>query len=202
MAKSTGHVIDLAEAVERFSPMAVRLFYLRAHYRTPQEYSEELLADAKSAVERLWAFRRRGVPQGDPDPAAMERFIESMDDDFNTPEAVSLLFEVVREGNRILDAGGDAGRHLATFDAISGVLGLALPDSDLGEISDLITELATSLGVEPGATPNETLDSLLEARADARAGKDWATADAIRKRFGELGIVIEDTADGARWHRD
>jgi len=202
MAKSTGHVIDLAEAIERFSPMAVRLFYLRAHYRTPQEYSEDLLADAKSAAERLWAFHRRGEPSGEPDTDIIGRFVEVMDDDFNTPEAVSLLFDVVREGNRILDTGGDADRHLATFATIAGVLGLVPPDTDLSEVGDRVADLAETLGVEPGSTPAATLDRLLEARAKARADKDWATADAIRDRFGELGIVIEDTADGARWHRN
>ena len=202
MAKSTGHVIDLTEAVERFSPMAVRLFYLRAHYRTPQEYSEELLADAKSAVERLWAFHRRGTPSGEPDPEIIGRFVEAMDDDFNTPEAVSALFEVVREGNRVLDAGGDAGRHLATFMTIAGVLGLSPPDTDLEGLADRLTDLASSLGVAVGMTPEATIGRLLDARARARDRKDWATADTIRDRFAKMGIVIEDTADGARWHRD
>jgi cysteinyl-tRNA synthetase len=202
MAKSTGHVIDLTDAVERFSPMAVRLFYLRAHYRTPQEYSEDLLADARSAVERLWAFHRRGTPSGEPDPEVIDRFVEAMDDDFNTPEAVSALFEVVREGNRVLDAGGDAGQHFATFATIAGVLGLSPPDTDLEGLAEQLAELASSLDVARGSTPEATIERLLDARSEARARKDWATADTIRVRIGAMGIVIEDTADGARWHRD
>jgi len=202
MAKSTGHVIDLTDAVERFSPMAVRLFYLRAHYRTPQEYSEDLLADARSAVERLWAFHRRGTPSGEPDPEVIDRFVEAMDDDFNTPEAVSALFEVVREGNRVLDAGGDAGQHFATFATIAGVLGLSPPDTDLEGLAEQLAELASSLDVARGSTPEATIERLLDARSEARARSDWATADTIRVRIGAMGIVIEDTADGARWHRD
>ena len=115
MSKSTGHVIDLAEAIRRFTPMAVRLFYLRAHYRTPQEYSEELLTDAQSALERLWAFRRRAEASGQPEAPVMEAFVEAMDDDFNTAAALGVLFEAVREGNRRLDAGQDAAPLAAAY---------------------------------------------------------------------------------------
>jgi cysteinyl-tRNA synthetase len=202
MSKSTGHVIDLATAVERYSPMAIRLFYLRAHYRTPQEYSEELLSDARSAVERLWAFSRRGEAIGEPDPETMQRFVDAMDDDFNSPEAVGVLFEVVREGNRLLDTGGDARTHLATFATIAGVLGLVPPDSNLGDLEDELSHLAASLGLTPGPSSAATIDGLLAARQEARATKDWETADRIRDGFARLGIVIEDTPDGARWHRN
>jgi cysteinyl-tRNA synthetase len=201
MAKSTGHVIDLSTAIERFSPMAVRLFYLRAHYRTPQEYSETLLADAKAAVERLWAFRRRGGSPSEPDEAVVNRFVEAMEDDFNTPEAVSVLFEVVRDGNRLLDAGEDVGVQVATFDLIAGVLGLVPPAVGLDELDGPLGVLARSLGVDTGSTPEETVELLIDARAAARAERDWARSDTIRDRLGTLGIVLEDTPDGARWHR-
>ncbi|NIY44948.1 MAG: cysteine--tRNA ligase, partial [Gemmatimonadetes bacterium] len=106
MAKSTGHVIDLATAIERFGGAAVRLFYLRAHYRSPLEYSEQLMEDAAAALERLRAFARRGSWVGaQPGGDWLDRFTAAMDDDFNTPDALAVAFEAVKEGNRRLDAG-------------------------------------------------------------------------------------------------
>ncbi|NOY54661.1 MAG: cysteine--tRNA ligase [Actinobacteria bacterium] len=203
MAKSTGQVIGLEEAIDRFTPMAIRLFYLRAHYRTPQEYSEALLADAKASVERLWTFRRRGPGElsTEPDEAAIARFEEAMDDDFNTPEAVGILFDVVREGNRRIDAGEDAGPIFSAFDVIAGVLGLIPPSESLDELRMELAALAEELGIGPGATAEETVERLIAARRVARDERDWATADSVRKRLDDLGVVLEDTADGARWHR-
>ena len=201
MAKSTGHVIRLSEAIQRFSPMAVRLFYLRAHYRTPQEYSEELLADARSAIERLWAFRRRAGNAGEPEPSAMEKFVEAMDDDFNTAAALSVLFDSVREGNRRLDVGQDAAQWVGAFDEITSILGLEAPGLELAGIAGQIDVLLESLGLEPGPTPEESVGRLLSVRNKARTQGDWAEADAVRDGLAALGIIVEDTPDGARWHR-
>jgi cysteinyl-tRNA synthetase len=201
MSKSTGHVIDLAEAIGRFTPMAVRLFYLRAHYRTPQEYSEDLLADARSAVERLWSFRRRSERAGPPDPSVMAAFVEAMDDDFNTAAAVGILFDTVREGNRRLDLGQDAAPLVGAFDEIVGVLGFQAPPSELSEIAAGILELLSSLDLDPAATPEENVARLLVERDRARSDSAWERADAVRDGLAALGVVVEDTPDGARWHR-
>ncbi len=201
MAKSTGHVIDLSEAIRRFTPMAVRLFYLRAHYRSPQEYSDELLADARSAIERLWAFRRRTEVTGHPEPTVMEEFVEAMDDDFNTALAISVLFDTVREGNRLIDRGEDAGPWVGAFDEIVEVLGLEPPRSELAEIAEQVDELLRSLAVSPGATPEESMDRLLSERDQARSRREWERADAVRDGLAALDIVVEDTPHGARWHR-
>ncbi|MGZ8754927.1 MAG: DALR domain-containing protein, partial [Acidimicrobiia bacterium] len=201
MSKSTGHVIDLAEAIRRFTPMAVRLFYLRAHYRTPQEYSEDLLADAQSAIERLWAFRRRGGATARPEASVMEAFTEAMDDDFNTAAAIGVLFDAVREGNRRIDRGHDAAPWVGAFDEIVGVLGLEPPASELSELSEQIDELLEALDLVPAATSEESITRLLKERDEARAGSAWDRADAVRDGLAALGIVVEDTPDGARWHR-
>jgi cysteinyl-tRNA synthetase len=201
MSKSTGHVIDLAEAIRRFSPMAVRLFYLRAHYRTPQEYSEDLLADAQSAIERLWAFRRRGGATARPEASVMEAFTEAMDDDFNTAAAIGVLFDAVREGNRRIDRGQDAAPWVGAFDEIVGVLGLEPPPSELSDLSEQIDELLEALDIVPAATSEESITRLLKERDEARAGSAWDRADAVRDGLAALGIVVEDTPDGARWHR-
>jgi len=203
MSKSLGNFFTVREILKQYAPEVVRFFILSSHYRSPLNYSAEHINAARSSLARLYtALRDVDAETGEPEQAYADRFFEVMDDDFNTPEAVSALFEVVREGNRVLDAGGDAGRHLATFLTIAGVLGLSPPDTDLEGLADRLTDLASSLGVAVGMTPEATIGRLLDARARARDRKDWATADTIRDRFAKMGIVIEDTADGARWHRD
>jgi cysteinyl-tRNA synthetase len=204
MSKSTGHVIDLTTAIERFGGMAIRLFYLRAHYRTPQEYSEDLLADAKAAVGRLWSFRRRAGASTDaaPDPEVVAAFTEAMDDDFNTPAAVAVLFDAVREGNRRLDAGEDAGPIVAAFDEIVGALGLVDPHAGLEGLDATLRRIAERFEVAAPDGPEAVLQALIERRDHARRERAWDTADAIRGALAEIGITLEDTPDGVRWHRD
>jgi hypothetical protein len=108
MSKSTGHIIGLREAIETFGGTAVRLFYLRAHYRSPLEFSDDLLEDAGASLDRIARVLERSESGGSPDPTVMGRFVEKMDDDFATPEALSVLFDAVRDANRALDAGEDA----------------------------------------------------------------------------------------------
>jgi len=198
MAKSTGHVIGLIEALDRWNPVAVRLFYLRTHYRKPLEFSTDALDDAEASLERLWSFRRRapGPIESEPDADALDRFRDLLDDDFDVAGGLSVLFDVVREGNRRIDAREDAGPMLAAYDEIVGVLGLAEPDHGLEGLEDDVAELADRFEVsEP------SVDALLERRAQARADRDWATSDAIRDALAKLDLIVEDTPDGARWHR-
>ena len=107
MAKSTGLVVDLASILATRGGRALRMLYLRAHYRSPIEYSDELLDEAAEALDRLDRFRAR-TQAADPDEAALERFRAAMDADFATSEALSVLFDLVRDGNRMLDNGEDA----------------------------------------------------------------------------------------------
>jgi len=198
MAKSTGHVVTLAGALDTWDPIAVRLFYLRTHYRKPLDYSESALADAEASLTRLRTFRRRvASPIEDPPRAdILDQFKTAMDDDLDVARALAVLFDGVREGNSGLDAGEDVSGLVAAFDEIMGVLGLTVPETlEAGDGS--VAAFAATLGVDEGG-----MDALLALRAKARAEKDWATADAIRDGLAELRITIEDTADGARWHRD
>ncbi len=202
MSKSTGHVVDLLTALDEYQPLAVRLFYLRTHYRKPLEFSSAGLDDAAASLARLWAFRRRmpGLLEDAPDKVVLNRFRAAADDDFDMAGGLAVLFDAVRKGNRRLDDGESAGPLLAAYEEIVAVLGIAEP---LVDLSDVVAGVRT-LGEEYGAAapePGETVERLLARREAARAEHDWAAADAIREGLSALGIVIEDTAYGARWHR-
>jgi cysteinyl-tRNA synthetase len=198
MAKSTGHVVTLAGALDAWDPVAVRLYYLRTHYRKPLDYSEAALVDAEASLARLRKFRRRsdGAMEDSPRADILDQFKEAMDDDLDVAGALAVLFDAVREGNTAIDAGEDVADLVAAFDEIMGVLGLTVPES-LEADDRAVAAFAATLGIVDG-----DMDALLELRARARTAKDWATADTIRDGLGKLNITIEDTADGARWHRD
>ncbi|HEX6947686.1 MAG TPA: cysteine--tRNA ligase [Acidimicrobiia bacterium] len=197
MSKSEGRIVDLATILRERGGRALRLLFLRAHYRSPIEYSSELLADAEEALGRLDRFRERVVP-GEPDPHALDRFREVMDDDFATPEAVSLLFDLVREGNRLADAGEDASALAGAVEEIVGVLGICDAWAAPEEIPD-VTAVAERFGVD--ATGVAAIESLIELRRRARAERRFDEADAIRTALEEVGVQLEDGPDGTRWVR-
>jgi cysteinyl-tRNA synthetase len=202
MSKSTGHVIDLLEGIEKYTPGAVRLFYLRTHYRKPLEFSEEALVDARASLDRIWAFRRRvpGPVEDAPLAEAIDGFKNAMGNDLDNAGALAVLFDVIRDGNRRVDAGEAAGPWIAAYDEIIGVLGLAEPVIALDDLADGIAALAEELGIG-GVTGSEAIAAFMDLRATARTERDWEKADRIRNGLGEIGIVLEDTSDGVRWHR-
>ena len=124
-----------------------------------------------------------------------------MDDDFNTPEGLAVLFDAVRIGNTMLDAGHDVAATAAAFQTMAEVLGLDLAGHSLADLTEAINTLAGSLEVPVAGDPEATVMALIAARATARSEQDWDTADGIRNGLADLGVVIEDSADGARWHR-
>jgi cysteinyl-tRNA synthetase len=205
MAKSTGLVVDLGSLLDQVDPAALRLLFLRAHYRSQFDYTADLLDDAQASLERLRRFEARIdiAPGTEPDAGAMERFTAAMDDDFSTPEAVGLLFDLVRQGNRLLDEGEDASPQMAAFREIAGVLGLLVGpgSSGLQGIVPGLRALAERLGVEPGSDGAATIEALVQARQRARSDHDFAKADTIRNDLAQLGIVLEDGREGTRWVR-
>ncbi len=201
MAKSVGNIVGLLDLLDDYRPTAVRLFYLRAHYRQPIDYSPELVVDADAALGRLWAFRRRsGETDVAPDAEALERFAAAMDDDFNTAEAMGVLFDLVREGNRHLDAGEDAAPYVAAFDEIIGVLGLGEVAEGIEDLLEPLLAIAGRFGVI-ATVPDEIMSGLIAARAGAREEGDFERADSIRDSLAEAGVVVEDGSDGTSWHR-
>ena len=200
LSKSTGHIVDLAEAIETYGGPVVRLFLLRAAYRSPIEYSGDSLGDARAGLDRLRSFVRRAPASSEPDAATLDRFVASMEDDFNTPEALGALFETVRRGNARLDRGDDAGSLIGAVREVAGVLGIDLGGGGLEGLEEPLTELAARYEVEAGSA-EDMVRRLVAARTAARQSRDWSRADAIRDDMAGAGIVIEDSADGVRWYR-
>jgi cysteinyl-tRNA synthetase len=201
MSKSEGNIVGLLDLLDRYRPEAIRLFYLRAQYRQPIEFADDLVLDAEASLDRLWSFRRRaGSTDAAPDAAVIDAFRAAMDDDFNTAGAMAVLFDAVREGNRLLDSGEDTGPIAAAYDEITGVLAIGEVQADLGDLADRLTGLAAGLGLS-ARDPAAIVDGLVDRRATARDERDFATSDRIRDELAGLGIVLEDGPDGTLWHR-
>lgn len=185
MSKSIGNLITIREALNKYGGDGVRLFVLGSTYRSPLTYSEEALAAAKNAAERLrTAVSIEDSGQDTPiDPAAFrERFIAAMEDDLNTAQALAALFDLAREINRGRDGGHSVAGAQATLRELSEVLGLRLDASNEGAI---------------GAVP--FIELLIELRQEARATKQFQLADRVRDGLAALDIVLEDGAGGTTW---
>ncbi len=180
MSKSLGNFTNLVDLIDRVDPRAYRVLVLRSHYRSPIDVTEATTADAVKALDRLDAFARRvrALPAALPDTGVMGRFVAAMDDDLDTPGAMAVLFEAVRQANSCLDdADPVAAAPLAAAVAeIARAVGLVL-HADAAEVPEAVQALA-------------------EARDAARAARDWAAADAARDEIQALGFVVEDSADG------
>jgi cysteinyl-tRNA synthetase len=190
MSKSLGNFFTIREVLEKYDPEVVRFFILRAHYRSPLNYSDKHLDDAKASLTRLYtALRGLQVPPIDIDwqqpPAA--RFKAAMDDDFNTAEALAVLFELANELNK--DRSPQTAALLKQLAAIVGLLQRDPQAFMQGEIQG--DDAAGELDIE----------SLITARINAKKAKDFAEADRIRKALSDAGIVLEDTAQGTTWRR-
>jgi len=204
MSKSLGNFVPVHEAVQRWGADAVRLFVLTSHYRSPLTYSEDALDAAKRGAGRLRtslsvaagtastgestgaAGAGPGLPvrQAGLDAAAFkERFLEAMDHDLNTPQAVAALFDLARELNRARDEGQDVASAHGVLREMADILGLTLAEED------------QSLAAAP------FIQLLMDVREELRQAKRYDLADVIRSRLGELGIALEDTPQGTVWRR-
>ncbi|HJR19210.1 MAG TPA: cysteine--tRNA ligase, partial [Actinomycetota bacterium] len=207
MAKSLKNFVTVQDVLRDYPAPAVRTLLAGAHYRSPIDFSSAALDDGKAAWERLATFGRNATAaleaSGDrpePDAATTEpwraKFTAAIEDDFNTPEALAVLFDLVSAGNPLieeLERRADAGiaRELASqldaFDAMAEVLGLS-PNRDWPDRSGKAVEALGPL-----------VSYLLELRERARKEKDFARADEIRERLANAGIVVEDRPGGPRW---
>ena len=199
MSKSLDNFFTIKEILDRFDPMVLRFFLVHTHYRSPIDFSDANLEEARQAYERLATFRRaleRYSEFAEEEVEGLEEQVEanrlifgrSMDDDFNTRLAVTQVFELVRIGNQVMMEGRLTKRlHRIiedAFDELTGVLGLEF-DLVGGEGASLVAGL---------------VEYLIELRAQARDQKDFTKADGIRAKLKEMGVVLEDGAEGTAWH--
>jgi len=198
MSKSLGNLVTIDEFLSQHSGDAFRMLVLNASYRGPLTFTDDVVRQAESALDRLQAAFKPANPAGqspaEADAAlaaataeARRRFEAAMDDDFNTSGALSHLFDLVRAINQARDAGvaeDPLGNAQASLRQLAGVLGLRLAD-----------------GASESQPAAPFIDLLLEVREEMRQAKHWAVADRIRDRLTELGVVIEDAKSGTTWHR-
>jgi cysteinyl-tRNA synthetase len=188
MSKSIGNLVSIRDLLERGDAIAFRLMVLQSIYRNPLVYTDEALEAARRGVERL-ATAVRGYQAGDHTPSVAvaatlaeseQRFRAAMDDDFNTPVATAVLFDLARAANRA--TGEDQSALQGQLLRLAGVLGLRLEDTSAGA---------------GDATP--FIELLVQLRQELRDAKQWALADGVRDRLETLGVTIEDTPTGTTW---
>ena len=205
MSKSLGNLITIKEALERYSPDAIRIFVLSSHYHSPLTYSEEGLEAAERGADRLAQVISRDDltdSTGEALDAELYRkqFIEAMDDDFNTAQAIATLFDLAREINRYDEAGISFVEAQNTLVSLAReVLGLKLPKTHRISVGGGAVKISGRLSaklIEIPGTVNARVNRLIEERTDCRKAKKWQRADEIRKKLAELGVALEDTETG------
>lgn len=195
MSKSLNNFFTIRDVLEYYDAETVRYFLLSGHYRSQLNYTEENLKQARTALERMYTALR-GTDKSAKAAGGetfKARFVEAMNDDFNTPEAYSVLFDMVREINRLKAEDMAAANGMAAeLRELAGVLGLLEQDPE-----------SFLKGGAQGEDDAEVakIEALIQQRLDARQNKDWAQADAARDALTAMGIVLEDSSAGTTWRR-
>lgn len=195
MSKSLGNTLSVAALLERMRPVELRYYLVTPHYRSTVEFSDAGMEEATATYRRIESFVRRvaqrtgGVGHGSVTP----EFVEAMDDDLSTPQAIAAVHNVVRSGNTALDEGDEdtARDAAASVRAMTDVFGLDPLSPQWEE--------ASGAGDAAHRALTDLVDALLEQRQKARAERDFATADLLRDRLLASGIAVEDTPDGPMW---
>jgi cysteinyl-tRNA synthetase len=218
MSKSLGNLITIRDFLKKFSADALRIFVLSSYYRTPLTYTEEAIEAAQAGADRLVRVVNKEVVTGkgkgktlEPKPY-YDRFVEAMDDDFNTPQAIAALFDLTRDINHAEEEGMNAVKARETLKELGGVLGLTFkgreePPLDidlLKKLTESIYEKAKAADVKFSATTDNVdaiMESLISVRKGLRKTKQFKLADEIRDRLSGIGIVLEDMPQGTVWKR-
>ncbi len=191
MSKSLGNFFTVREVLKQYRPEIIRFFILSSHYRSPLNYSDESLNEASTALQRLY-IALRGCEFADTviDTDYQARFTQAMDDDFNTPVAVAVLFDIARELNKAKENDPEKTAVLSSsLKQLAGLLGLLQDNPDAFLKGD--------------ADGDNDIEQQIQARIDAKKAKDWVTADKIRNNLKARGIILEDAPNGTTsWRRE
>ncbi|MEX0336637.1 cysteine--tRNA ligase [Vibrio tubiashii] len=193
MSKSLGNFFTIRDVLGHYDPETVRYFLMSGHYRSQLNYSEENLNQARASLERLYTSLR-GLDLSTPAAGGEEyvkRFTEAMNDDFNTPEAYSVLFDMAREINRVKT------EDVATASALGSLM------RELADVIGILHQDPEAFLKGDSGSDDEVaeIEALIKLRNDSRAAKDWANADMARDKLTEMGIVLEDGPEGTTWRR-
>ncbi|MCB1761004.1 MAG: cysteine--tRNA ligase [Gammaproteobacteria bacterium] len=193
MSKSLGNFFTVREILQHYQAEEVRYFILTSHYRSPLNYDEEHLQNARAALTRFYTALR-GLPQAESaaDEGFRQRFNAAMDDDFNTPEALAVLFDLTREINRAREQEPARAAALATsLVEMGGVLGLLQDDP----------ERYLRGGAGSDGPSDDQIEALVQQRLSAKREKNWGEADRIRDQLNAMGVLLEDGPQGTSWRR-
>ncbi|MBV8802247.1 MAG: class I tRNA ligase family protein, partial [Gammaproteobacteria bacterium] len=189
MSKSLGNFFTIRDVLKDHHPEVLRYLLITSHYRSPIHYSQDSLEQAKNALTRFYTALR-DLPEAEPlkDSEFEKKFISAMNDDFNTPIAFSVLFELVHEIQRVKDHNLLAAAQLgALLKQLSAVLGILQNDPQ------------TFLQMSKEEIDIQKVEALIVARNQARLNKNWGEADRIRTELQTMSIELEDSAEGTRW---
>ena len=201
MSKSLGNFFTIRDVMEKFHPEVIRYFIVSSHYRSPVNFSDTALKEAKTALTRFYhAFKAYEQTYGQIhsdqlDHEFIERFNSAMRDDFNTPEAMAVLFDLNRELNRAVkeQCAEQAALYYATLRHLTTILGLVQHNVD--------EFLKSDIGQQALSLNDDEIEALIQQRHDAKKAKDFAKADGIRQSLLEKGVALEDTRQGTVWRR-
>ena len=201
MSKSLGNFFTIRDVMDKFHPEVIRYFIVSSHYRSPVNFSDVALKEAKTALSRFYhsfkAYQQAygNTPVDTLDETLVERFNSAMRDDFNTAEAIAVLFEVNKELNRAVkeQQAEHAAIYYATLRHLTNILGLV--QHNVEEF------LKSDIGQEALALSEAQIEDLIQQRQDAKKAKEFAKADEIRQSLLDQGVVLEDTRQGTIWRR-
>jgi cysteinyl-tRNA synthetase len=235
MSKSLGNIVNIRELLEKWDPEMIRFFFAQAHYRSPPDFSKKALRNSEKALKRIYRLKekleqfsegaekeitQKSMNSLDKDYLEdinefKEKFEESMDDDFNTPQAVAVLFDFINKSNRYLEKAGNSvnkslckhglealvimGKTLTLFQGSKKKTKTAVNEETMKNLKEIIIKFDGE--VKETEDINVLMDSILQLREEARLRKEWSKADEIRDSLESLGFEIQDTSDGAVWRK-
>jgi cysteinyl-tRNA synthetase len=219
MSKSLGNLITIRDALKKYTPDGLRIFILSSYYRSPLTYTQEAIDAAQSGAERLRRVIEKDIKEGK--GKALEaapyrqRFIDAMNDDFNTPQAIAALFDLSRDINKAEETGMSVAKARETLKELGGLLGLtfkapvetSLDAEPLKALASSIYEKVKSAniaGINTGSLSDDAellMKLLITVRKELRKAKQFQLADELRNKLTDLGIILEDTPQGTTWKR-